>query len=322
MLEIDLDKIIQNIFIKDIEDNKISTNLSEITSILIKSLLPNEIQSGNLVDYRRYKEELSFWTYYRTEEDETLDKIIDDKNTWDYFGYKDGSLYTRLLPIIVANSDYYMIEKEGIRNLLFTTGDLSLLWNWIGSLRLIHNIIEKKENLIEDLKNYIINLSQVEFLREYREFYRFPLEEYPGNFYIQFEREKINIINILNSVEVQGYEEIKDLLNIVEGKGPNTILGSIIVNSQKNMDVDITLTKFYINLSDYVLRLRKSRINPEDLKIDKYDLPDVFSFKEGEVFFHSLIKDGKVIKKEVRNNLLTSLVQTRSGMYLFKREPF
>lgn len=324
MLEIDLNKLIQNIFIKDLQDRDKMTNTSEITTIMIKSLLPDERQRGNKVDYKRFKEELSLWKYYMAEEDEILKKILEDENTWDYFSFQDESLYTRIIPIIVANPDYTMIEKEGIKNLLFTTGSLKTLWNWIASMKIISNIIEGRHDIVEDLKKHIINFSQLDFIHEYENFYRFPLKEYPGNFNIQFERERINLLNILNDVHVEGYCELKDLLAIVDGEDSNTLLGNIIINSQKNIDrdSDISLCKFYENLNEYVIKLRKSRIDPENLRIDKYDLPDIFAFQEGEVFFHSLIKDGKVIKKEVKDNVLTSLVQTRSGMYLFKRDPF
>lgn len=322
MLQIDLDKLIENIFKMDIRDNNKVTSISEITSILIKSFLPNDIGPGNIINYRRFQEELSLWKYYRSQGDNILHNISGDDNTWDYFRYIDDSLHTRLLPIIFANPDYSIGEKEGIKNLLFTTGDLKALWNWIASMKTIHSIIEGKPDIGEDLKAYIINFSQVDFLSNYEEFYRFPLKDYPGNLNIQFEREKINILNILNGVNVHGYDEVKDLLNIIKGEEPYTTLGRIIIYSQKKMDLDVELPIFYVNLCNYILRLRKSRINPKDLKIDKYNLPDIFSFKEGEVFFHSLIKEGKVIKKEVRDKTLTSLVQTRSGMYLFKRDPF
>ncbi len=38
-------------------------------------------------------------------------------------------------------------------------------------------------------------------------------------------------------------------------------------------------------MNDYIFKLRKSRINPNDLVINEYILPDVFSFNEGEMFF-------------------------------------
>jgi hypothetical protein len=322
MLEIDFEKLIINIFKNDIKSNKSITKMSQLTTITIKSLLPNENRIGNSIDYKRFREELKLWKYYRISEKDNMDKIIEDKNTWDYFNYRSGSLYSRILPIIVANPDYEILEREAIKNLLYTNGDLESLWTWIFNTRVIYNLLKGKEDILEDVKDYIINFTQIEYINLYSQFYRFPLEDYPGNFKIEFEKERINFINILNGINMLKYREAIDLIGIIKGKEPETNLGEIIISSHKDRDLDIEVPKFYLNINDYIVKLRKSRIDPENLKINNYKLPDIFSFKEGELFFHSLLNDGKVIKKEVRDNLLTSLVQTRSGMYLFKRDPF
>lgn len=322
MLEIDLEKIIANIFKNDIKNNKKVTKSSQIATITIKSLIPNEKRIGNSIDYKRFREELKLWKYYRISRKDDIDTIIRDKNTWDYFNYRDSSLNSRILPIIVANPDYEILEREAIKNLLYTTGDLKSLWTWIFNIRVIYNLLRGEEDILEDVKKYIINFTQVDYLNSYSDLYRFSLEDYPSNFKIEFEKERINLINILNGISIPKYSAVLDLIGILKGKTPETDLGEIIISSNKDMDLDIEIPNFYLNMNDYTVKLRKSRINPEDLKINNYNLPDIFSFEEGESFFHSLLNDGKVIKKEVRNNLLTSLVQTKSGMYLFKRDPF
>lgn len=321
MLEIDLEKIIANIFKNDIKNNKKATKSSQIATITIKSLLPNEKRIGNSIDYKRFREELKLWKYYRINRTDDIDKIIKDKNTWDYFNYRDNSLNSRILPIIVANPDYEILEREAIKNLLYTTGDLKFMWTWIFNIRVIYNLLRGEEDILEDVKKYIINFAQVDYLNSYSNLYRFSLEDYPGNFKIEFEKERINLINILNGINIPKYNVVLDLIGIIKGKTPETNLGAIIISSNKDMDLDIEIPDFYLNMNDYTVKLRKSRIDPEDLKINNYSLPDIFSFEEGESFFHSLLNDVKVIKKEVRNNLLTSLVQTKSGMYLFKRDP-
>jgi hypothetical protein len=65
MLEIDFEKLIINIFKNDIKSNKSITKMSQLTTITIKSLLPNENRIGNSIDYKRFREELKLWKYYR-----------------------------------------------------------------------------------------------------------------------------------------------------------------------------------------------------------------------------------------------------------------
>jgi hypothetical protein len=55
MLQIDLEKIIINVFKNDIKVHKEITNISQIATMTIKSLLPNEKRVGNSIDYRRFK---------------------------------------------------------------------------------------------------------------------------------------------------------------------------------------------------------------------------------------------------------------------------
>ena len=88
-----------------------------------------------------------------------------------------------------------------------------------------------------------------------------------------------------------------------DSRDEETVVGNIINNASidKKIDIDIEIEDSYERIALYVLKLRKSRIDPEDLKIKEYILPDVFEFKEGEVFFHSLLNRSKVIKKEVKN---------------------
>ena len=123
---------------------------------------------------------------------------------------------------------------------------------------------------------------------------------------------------MLNGIPINSYSYLLDCINILGEKEGNTFIGKILYDFLYK-EVEYNLPNFYMNMADYILKLRKSRIDPTQLQIKEYILPDIFSFNEGEVFFHSLLKESRIIKKEAKNNIFTSLVQTKTGIYLFKK---
>lgn len=324
MLDLNLENILSNVFYIDIKKNKINKDISQIAILTIKSLMPSINEVGNRIDYKRFHEELRLWRYYRTGENNSLLNILDKPDRDIYFNFKDETIYSRIIPIILANKKYEIIEDEIIKNILFTTGNIENLLEWLLIGRTLSLVLENKDYTMEELKDslkeYVINFSQVDFLKQYGNLYRFDIGR-ASNYKIVFERTRLDLLNLLNGANLNKYIFMEDILGILEGNTPKTFLGDIIYVSTQDLAVESELNNFYISMNKYVLRLRKSRIKPEELEIKEYILPDIFIYEEGEVFFHSLLKEVKVIKKEVKDGVLTSLVQTRSGMYLFKRDP-
>lgn len=319
MLKLDLQQLLLNVFSQDKVSNRKHTIISQLSMITIKSLMPSSEFRGNVIDYKRFKEELALLKYYKIEEEDLFFTDIDEEL---YFKYKDKTLYTRILPIIVANQDYNVVEEEVIKNILYTTGDIESLLEWLVISRCIFLIIEENENILEDLKQYIISISQIEFLGEYKDIYLYDVLKSDINFEVNFEKIRISLISLLHGVNLGKFKYLKDLLEVLVGQDSKTSIGNIIRNSNTGKEIDCDIESSYDRIAVYVLKLRKSRIDPDDLRIEEYILPDIFKFKEGEVFFHSLLNHSKVIKKEVKDNSLTSYIQTRAGMYLFKRDPF
>ena len=321
MLKLDLEKLLLNIFLEDKFRNKEHTIASQLSMITIKSLMPSNIVRGNLIDYKRFKEEVKLLGYYKLDK-ENIFQI--DLSREEYFNYKDKTIYSRILPIIAANQDYDIIEEEVIKNILYTTGNIDTLLEWIAISKYVFLRLEKDENILENLKEYIINISQIDFLEKYRAEYLYDLSKLDIKFEINFEKARVALISLFHGVDLGKFKYLKNILEVFDSRDEETVVGNIINNASidKKIDIDIEIEDSYERIALYVLKLRKSRIDPEDLKIKEYILPDVFEFKEGEVFFHSLLNRSKVIKKEVKNKSLTSSIQTRSGMYLFKIDPF
>ena len=321
MIVLDIEGLIPNIIIEDLGLNNRNTHISQLTILTIKSLLPMEDAVGNKIDYKRFKEELELWRTYRIGENISLLDALKTPNNSKYMDYFDETFYTRLLPIIISNTDFSIFEEETIKNILYFSGNIQNLFEWLLIGVVIYSLIEKEEDIVSSLKEYIINFSQRELMDKYRGYFPIETNRISNDFKISFEKERICLLNILNGIKSTKYPYLQDLLGVLEEKEPSTSIGRIIYNSCNDTDMD-KMDRLYINMNNYILKLRKGRIDIEDLKIKEYILPDVFSFKEGEVFFHSLLNHSKVIKKEAKADSLTSLISTKSGNYLFKRDPF
>lgn len=319
MIKLDLKSFLLNIFQEDKIENEKHTIISQLAMITIKSLMPSDLVAGNLIDYKRFKEELNLLKSYKIDTSNILPIDIEEDR---YFKYKDRTLYARLLSIIIGNKDWSIMEEEVIKNVLYTTGDINSLLEWLAISRTMFLNLQNEDDIVEDLKEYIINFSQIEFLEKYRNRYKYDVLESDVNFEVNFERERVSLISFLHGIDMGKFETLKDIIEVLAGKDAKTAIGNIVMNASKDRTIEYDMENSYERMGDYILKLRNSRIDPNNLKIKEYQLPDVFQFKEGEVFFHSLLNQSKVIKKETKEESLISLIQTRAGMYLFKRDPF
>src|SRR5699024_3327163 len=226
------DKLLLNMFHEDIIQNNKSTYISQIGVLTIKSLLPDNKIIGNRIDYERFYEELKLWKYYRIGENESLLNILDKENPYIYFKERDNSICARIIPIIVANKDFEIIEEEVIKNILFTTGSISDLLEWILLSKIIDMMVFNQDNILDSAKDYLINISQVDFLGKYRDLYTIPLTHFPGNFTVNFEKARVDLISLLNGVDVNDYYYLKDIVNIIKEKEPETLIGNIVYNAR------------------------------------------------------------------------------------------
>lgn len=307
-----------NIFIEDYESKGKYTYVSQIGILTIKSLIPSIDDLGVRINYKRFAEELNLWKGYRVGENPSLLNVEKIESNI-YWNGKDDSIISRIVPIVSANQNYEIIEEEIINNILLTTGNLREMFQCLSISYILFLLLNKEKDIIERLKEKTIGFAQVDFLEKHQKGYKISLSDYPGNYKVDFEKEKISIISLLNGVDNGKYEELSDCIGVLENNQGKTVIGKILYNSLYEDSKEHNLPDFYSNMGKYLINLRKSRIDPKDLEIKDYILPDIFSFKEGDVFFHSLLRDSKIIKKEVRNGILTSSVQTRTGIYVFKK---
>ena len=271
------------VFAEDLEANGDRSYITDLTIISIKSLIPSKEYVKVNIDYNRYNEEIKLWKYYRNGDNPSLLNLFQNIDSKIYWEEKDDSVYSRTLPIVVVNRDFNDIREEIIKNLLFTTGNIETLIETILISKMIFLLINDSKNIVEQLKEEIINFSQVEFERNYAKYYRISTSEYRKNYTIDFEQKKIFALNLLNSSTSPGFNILKDCLDVLFLNGiGRTTMGKCIKVFLDNDTKEIPIENYYKKLISYLLNLRNGKIAPEALEIEKYYLPDIFQFNEGE----------------------------------------
>ena len=286
-------------------------------------IFPSEEEVATRVDYERFRKEMELWLYYRNGDNVSLLNSFGKPNGDIYFLESDDSVNIRISPIVLANSKWNVVREEVLKNILYSTGNISTLLEGLLLAKVLFCTFNKSEKTLEEAKEEIINLSQTSFLDVYKNYFKVSINNYPGNFYVDFERRRIEIINILNDLESNYFKTLTESMKVVNRNvkseySPFTIG---LYSLKNNIDpVNKGNLSVYENFSDYIYKLNKGRIDPKFLYIDKYSLPDVFSFEVGDVFYHSLLNNCKVIKKEITNNRIIVYVDTKSGVYKFKNQ--
>jgi hypothetical protein len=306
----------------------------EMLVITSKSLMPSDVAIGNNIDYKRFSEELKLWKYYRHGDNNSLLNIIKNFNEKYYWELEDDSIYSRIVPIVIVNSQWEKAREEVIKNVLYTTGSIENLIESVLLSKILYTLVRiSKEiefgKIVSELKEEIIHLSQKEIIERYWEFYRADISTCPYNYIIEFERLRIDLLNILNeastgsrfkvfsmALDIIKYKDLS-IENIYNNFWLNGLVG--IINKQRK-ELIFENKGFIENLCTYLYKLRKGRINPESIRIEKYILPDIFRYREGEEFFHSLLNKSKVVKKVENDQYIISYIRTKSYTYRFKKE--
>lgn len=320
---------------KSVNEDQIKGQWSYITEIMIitiKSLVPSRELVGTVLDYTRFQKELKLWNQYRHGSNDLVLNSSKDVVSDSYWTDTDDSIYARVFPLVAANTRWEIIKDEIIKNLLYTTGNISEILETVALSRLLFSImnnVKDYEELISDLKEETIHFAQKDFLQRYKNDFKLSIDTYPGNYTITFERKKIALINILNEILLgNDFETLRNTVKLLKGAIDSDIdtsnfwlMGFKGALEGDDTEFDFKDKKFIESLGGYLLKLRKGRIGPETLEVSNYELPDIFAFNIGEEFDHTLLNKSKVIKKEVNSNFIVSYVQTKTGIYrFFKRD--
>ena len=312
-----MEKELDALFMALLGQAKDQTYIGEIAIITIKSLLPSKEDLGVRLDYRRFMEELKLWSYYRTGYNKSLFNIRNLEPDL-YFREGDDSIFARILALVIANKDLEILSGQLIKNILFTSGSLEDLFENLLLARLLAMKLAGQEDYVAGLKEFLISFAQDEFLENYGGFYRLDTSLYRGNFKVDFEMEKVKLLSFLNGASLEGYSGLREVLALLLGEElePGTLPARTLEAFLSGQEAK--LANFYKTMASYLVRLRAGRIDPDLLYIKDYVLPDIFEFEEGQVFFHSLLGEARLVRKEEGEGE-TALVQTKTGFYLLKK---
>lgn len=304
------------------------TYVVELMIITIKSLIPWTTNYGNVIDYKRFNEELKLWYYYRHGDNDSLLGYF-NRDSKLYWEYEDNSIYSRIVPIVFANDDWTIARNEVIKNILYTTGKITSVLEGLTLAKILFILIKDEqisyENLINKVKKEIVCFSQKSFINDFAQYFQFKTSTYFKNYSIDFERMRIKLLNTLNRIDEN--EEYKTLLNALKiicepvsnYEYSNFYLEGLKALRNKSELTDIKDLDFIKKLCAFLVKLRKGRIPIESLQITEYELPDIFQFSEGDIFFHSLLNKCQVIKKVRKKDMYISYIKTKSGIYTFRK---
>lgn len=304
----------------------------EIMIITIKSLKPSQVKGGNIIDYKRFKNELNLWKFYRHGMNRNLLYSTSDMPYENYFTEIDESIYSRIAIITFSNQNFEVIKSEIIKNVLFTSGNIEVILESVMLAKVLFLISRdrsiKYEDLIKELKEEAINFSQIE-LSNYDKYYKLSEDSYEKNYKVEFERVRINLISLLNDVDIgKRFSNLKTCLMILKArenegvyetlKSKNFFVSGLLgLVKGEILSREVKDINFLESLCNYLLKLRKGRIDSKDLELKNYEFLDVFNYKEGEVFNHSLLNLAEVIYKGQREKFEMAYIKTQTGIYRF-----
>jgi len=336
------------------EDVKLSAEIGQwsyITQLMLincKCLIDNKDKRQVSIDYRRMIEEIKLWKYYRCGMPlNYIYKLRLGKKYYEdefYWNDKRGEAFSRIIPIVMANKNFNAAQEEVYKNIIYINRHPQVVLSGLLLLRtiyfLLNNTIIEKQELINELKNYLIQLQLLE------------LEEYvngqlPKNYKIKFEQEKINYLIDLDRVkDIEDYSSInlhsKDifiasLVNFLKMYVNQESMAKTLVLQEKEIYVitygllglvkrvgrvkinTIKDADFIINMDEYLLKLREYEVGRTPFeKIDNEI--ELFALNKGTVLKHPLLNNIRIKDKKQFDDYIELTIESKSGKYKFIRQ--
>lgn len=289
---------------------------TEILIISIKSLIPLEEKMAIKIDEKRFLNELKLWQYYRHGSNKTLIDIAKNNNL-NYWEVKDDMLPLRSLLLGIVNNNKKELINALVVHVLETTGDIEALFKNLVVGLMTYYWILNKGNLEMDrmsslVKEDLMILNKSQYLLEFERHYKLKLDSYKGHFDIEFERQKIKFIG-----KIDGYLNGKDISDELEYLWWILKKGFVDKEVFFRKEQIVKDEKFIDNLFEYLLKLKKGRVDPKNLKINDYGNMDIFKFQENEIVENFLLKDSIVTKRGENKKYIKMLVKSKMGNLRF-----
>lgn len=267
--------------------------------ITTKSLIPFENKIGCGIFYKRYIKEIMLLKDYC----DINGSIIENKINNEQVIKSDNTIDYKILPIVISNTDWNTIIDEVVRSVVFFTNDAeSIILSIILSRMLMNYMNEEVENnhLIESVKESLIQFSVKDIMEKCYK------QKLNNKYLINFERERINWLNTLNS-----NIDLKDNLLV-----NSRIYEYITLNKSKTIDIPKQNEKIINNFALYLSKLRKGTINPDKLKIDLEHIYPLEFYLSRSKFTHPLLGKCIVGEKNLNDYII---IKTKTGLIKVKK---
>lgn len=321
--------------------------ITQLMLINCKCLTDNKEKRRVLIDYKRMIEEIKLWRYYRLGTPlNYMHKLKLGKKYYEsdfYWSDKRGEAFSRIIPICLANKNFNAAQEEVYKNIIYTNRHPQVILTGLLLLRITYSLFNNtginKDELIDDLKNYLIHLQLTELEESIN-------TQLPNNYRIKFEQEKINYLIDLDRAKGMPVNsfiklESKDIFitsltnffmlneNIEDTSGLDKAeekeiyaitygLLALTKNIEESHISEIKDIDFIKNMDNYLLKLREYEVGRAIFeKIDSKI--DLFNLNKGDVLKHPLLNNIRVKDKKKLNNHIELIVESKSGEYRFIR---
>jgi hypothetical protein len=273
---------------KDNIEDKLPDFKLQLFLIAVKCLMPSENEIGCYFDTYRYKKEIELFKFYKNGQDEILEYyFINHKSSENY----DNLLEYKLIPIIIANTEWDILLNETLKAALFYSVDKNTILNTILLSSVINEYLNSNiENTYEVTRERLINFSLKNFLNVNN-------IQIKKNSLIEFEKERIKMLSKSELFTDNLKSEFNSLHYIY-----NEVKHEISITDANETVID--------NFSQYLFKLRKGLISPEKLKISMDNIPDIKEFLNYATFNHPLLGKCKVLKRGEKEIIL----KNKSGL--------
>ena len=180
--------------------------ITQLTLINCKCFIDNEEKKQVLIDYTRMEEEIKLWQYYRCGTPSNYMNRLDLGKSYYtsdfYWEDKRGEAFSRVIPIALVNKNFIVAQREAYKNIIYMNRHPQVILTGLLLLRtiylLMNNTMLEREELVDKLKNYLIDLQFLKLERDVK-------GELPVNYKIKFEQEKIDYLIDLDRMKTADF---------------------------------------------------------------------------------------------------------------------
>lgn len=262
----------------------------QLFTTAVKSLIPFEDRIGCEFDLNRYKLEIQTLKYYVNGSDSCLKYYYNELRPSTNY---DENMMSKLLPIIVANTEWETLIEQSLKCSVFYTYNKKNIFDTIIAGSLINEYLNDKSMDISYLnqvtRDSIINFSIKDFFENNYDM------SVKSNFIINFEKERIMLL-------------MKE--NIFDDEYINkSVIGKLILsndNDKVNIKED---NEIYINnFATYLFKLRKGIIDPDKLKTNINKVAPLNDYIKSTNFKHPLLGNCSVVSTKEDSTILRTKI--------------